>query len=71
MSEAKEDWKEREIGALWRKGDQDPFYSGTIDLDALKQKSGKVQIVVFKNKHKQAGETTPDLRVYISKPLEK
>ena len=45
------DWKERELGALWVKksltGTQ--YMTGHIEL---KDASGKVQLVVFKNKHK-------------------
>lgn len=37
--------------------------SGSIDIDGQ-----KVNIVVFKNKHKQEGERTPDYRIFKSEP---
>ena len=65
------DWKERELGALWVKkslsGTQ--YMTGHIEL---KDASGKVQLVVFKNKHKLnedgtvANDKAPDFRVYKS-----
>lgn len=65
------DWKERELGALWVKksltGTQ--YMTGHIEL---KDASGKVQLVVFKNKHKfnedgtVSNEKAPDFRLYKS-----
>ena len=69
------DWKERELGALWVKkslsGTQ--YMTGHIEL---KDASGKVQMVVFKNKHKYnedgsvANDKAPDFRVYKSEDRE-
>ena len=69
------DWKERELGALWVKtslsGTQ--YMTGHIEL---KDASGKVQLVIFKNKHKLnedgtvANERAPDFRVYKSEERE-
>ena len=69
------DWKERELGALWVKkslsGTQ--YMTGHIEL---KDASGKVQMVVFKNKHKYnedgsvANDKAPDFRVYKSEERE-
>ena len=69
------DWKERELGALWVKkslnGTQ--YMTGHIEL---RDASGKVQLVVFKNKHKLnedgtvANEKAPDFRVYKSEDRE-
>ena len=69
------DWKERELGALWVKkslsGTQ--YMTGHIEL---KDASGKVQMVVFKNKHKYnedgsvANEKAPDFRLYKSEDKE-
>ena len=69
------DWKERELGALWVKkslsGTQ--YMTGHIEL---KDASGKVQLVVFKNKHKLnedgtvANDKAPDFRVYKSEDRE-
>ena len=69
------DWKERELGALWVKkslsGTQ--YMTGHIEW---KDASGKVQLVVFKNKHKLnedgtvANDKAPDFRVYKSEDRE-
>ena len=69
------DWKERELGALWVKkslsGTQ--YMTGHIEL---KDASGMVQMVVFKNKHKYnedgsvANDKAPDFRVYKSEDRE-
>ena len=69
------DWKERELGALWVKkslsGTQ--YMTGHIEL---KDASGKVQLVIFKNKHKLnedgtvANEKAPDFRVFKSEERE-
>ena len=69
------EWRERELGALWVKkslsGTQ--YMTGHIEL---KDASGKVQLVVFKNKHKYnedgtvANEKAPDFRLYKSEDRE-
>ena len=69
------EWKERELGALWVKksltGTQ--YMTGHIEL---KDASGKVQLVVFKNKHKYnedgsiANDKAPDFRLYKSESRE-
>lgn len=69
------EWKERELGALWVKksltGTQ--YMTGHIEL---KDASGKVQLVVFKNKHKYnedgtiANDKAPDFRLYKSETAE-
>jgi uncharacterized protein (DUF736 family) len=69
------DWKERELGALWVKksltGTQ--YMTGHVEL---KDASGKVQLVVFKNKHKYnedgsvANDKAPDFRLYMSEGRE-
>jgi len=62
-NEKSSDWKDREVGALWRvDGSNQSFYSGSIKL------GGKsLKIVCFKNKFKEKGSNQPDLRVYESK----
>ncbi len=59
------EWSEREIGSLWRKGGDKPFYSGNLTIG-----DEKVEIVIFKNKFKEK-DTQPDLRIYKSKALQK
>lgn len=62
MSEEKNDWKERECGALWSyesaKGKK--YSSGYVEVDGK-----KVQVVVMRNTLKQEGEKTPDARIYL------
>lgn len=55
-----------ELGGLWLKTSQrdgSKFMSGRLKLP-----EGEVEVVVFKNSHKQPGERTPDYRVYRSQP---
>lgn len=61
------DWKEREVGALWRvDGSKQSFYSGEIlDKDSGKKK----KIVIFINDKKDKSSNQPDLRIYESKEL--
>ena len=59
---SKNDWSQREIGALWRKGADRPYYSGTIRIG-----EDNFEIVIFPNKYKEK-ENHPDLRIYKSKP---
>ena len=73
MSDAQKnnDWKERELGALWVKKSNNgtQYMTGHIEL---KDESGRVQMVVFKNKHKYnedgsvANDKAPDFRLYKS-----
>jgi len=62
-NEKSSDWKDREVGALWRvDGSNQSFYSGSIKV------GGKsLKIVCFTNKYKEKGSNQPDLRVYESK----
>jgi ribosomal protein L31 len=64
-SDSSNDWSEREIGALWRKGGDKPFYSGSLSV-----KDQKTEVVIFKNKFKEK-DAQPDLRIYKSKELQK
>ena len=69
------DWKERELGALWAKKSNNgsQYMTGHIEV---KGASGKVQLVGFQNKAKYnddgtvKSETAPDLRIYLSEPRE-
>ena len=59
---SKQDWKKREMGALWRKESQEGgFYSGEVSVNGE-----SVKIVVFKNKFKTEDSKEPDLRIYLS-----
>jgi len=69
------EWKERELGALWVKksvtGTQ--YMTGHIEL---KDSTGKLQLVIFKNKSKYnedgsiANDKAPDFQVYKSESRE-
>ena len=61
------DWKDREVGALWKKqGRNQSYLSGHVIVDELGVEK-KMRVVVFSNRQKKAGENTPDFRIYISK----
>ena len=49
MNESKtsSEWSDREVGALWRKGGDKPFYSGNLTINGE-----KLEIVIFTNKFK-------------------
>ena len=59
-----EEWKKRELGALWRvDGKKQSFYSGSI-----KDSNGEeIKIVCFPNSFKEKGSNQPDIRIYTSK----
>ncbi len=61
------DWKDREVGALWKKqGRNQSYLSGHVIVDELGMEK-KIRVVVFSNRQKKAGENTPDFRIYVSK----
>ncbi len=65
------DWRERELGALWRKeGKTQKFYSGFIKLNKGTEEEKEINIVIFLNSHKQK-DNAPDLIIYESKDRKK
>lgn len=56
--------KDESIGALWISDNPKIAFSGTLNME-----SGKTKIIVFKNSFKKEGETSPDYKIYISKPM--
>ena len=70
MSEQKNknDWSEREVGALWKKqSSTQKFLSGHIKVDDGMGGEEMLQVVIFNNKHKQK-DNHPDFRIYKSVP---
>lgn len=66
------EWKEREIGALWKKeGANQNYYSGRIDIAKFNSEGGKLQVVGFANKNKKEYPNSPDVILYFSPPMEK
>ena len=66
----KSSWKEREMGALWkRQGNSQTYLSGTIETDNFGTKE-KVNVVIYSNKYKEK-DTHPDFRVYRSEEYKK
>ena len=69
------EWRDRELGALWVKKSLSGTQYMTEHIE-LKDASGKVQLVVFKNKHKYnedgsiANDKAPDFRLYKSEDRE-
>ncbi len=64
------EWKERELGALWRRsGKNQKYLSGYIKLgDELEER--EVRLIVFTNKYKSENEKAPDFVIYESTPME-
>ena len=62
-SKVKNDWEDRELGALWvhTKPDGTKYLTGSVN---------KEKIIIFKNKYKEENERAPDFRVYKQKALE-
>lgn len=61
------DWKDKELGCLWRREKQttkERYLTGVINLKRLGFDKD-VQIIVFSNKGKTK-DAHPDLRVYLS-----
>tara|TARA_B100000214_G_C23845004_1_gene570643 strand:- start:553 stop:828 length:276 start_codon:yes stop_codon:yes gene_type:complete len=65
------DWKNREMGALWRReGKQQNFLSGMIRLEDEFGMQKETKVVVFTNKGKAKNEKAPDFIIYEDKPRE-
>lgn len=62
-SKVKNDWEDRELGALWvhTKPDGTKYLTGSIN---------KEKIIIFKNKYKEENERAPDFRVYKQKSID-
>lgn len=62
------DWKEREVGALWKKsGKSQNYFSGRVSLENYKDEKF-VNIVGFANKGKRENPNAPDVILYYSAP---
>jgi|TARA_B100000614_G_C14544405_1_gene491540 hypothetical protein len=60
------DWKEREIGAFWkRESSNQKYLSGKIKVGGE-----EVGVVVFTNRYKEEGSKQPDFRVYLERQRE-
>jgi len=60
------DWKEREVGALWRRESSNQKYlSGKVKING--EEHG---VVIFTNRYKEEGSKQPDFRVYLERPRE-
>ena len=57
------DWKEREIGALWkRESSNQKYLSGKMKVGGE-----EVGVVIFTNRYKEEGSKQPDFRVYLER----
>jgi uncharacterized protein (DUF736 family) len=57
----KTDWKEREIGAFWkRESPSQKFLSGKIEVEGK-----KLEVILFTNKYKEK-DNQPDYRLFLS-----
>lgn len=65
--ESNNEWKERELGALWKKsGKTQNYFSGKINISKLADEDGFVNIVGFSNKRKSENPNAPDVIIYFS-----
>ena len=63
------DWKEREIGALWkREGKNQRYLSGKLTIGEFGVEK-TINVVIFSNRFKEK-ENQPDFRVYEDRPRE-
>ena len=68
-SEKANEWKKREVGALWKKsGKSQNYFSGKVNLESYKD-LGAVNIVGFANKGKKENANAPDVILYYSPPV--
>tara|TARA_B100000902_G_C27310585_1_gene918163 strand:+ start:2119 stop:2427 length:309 start_codon:yes stop_codon:yes gene_type:complete len=59
------EWKEREIGALWKKaGKSQNYFSGKINVSSFNE--GSINIVGFANSGKSKNPNSPDVILYAS-----
>ena len=60
----KENKENKEIGALWDKTSKagNKFKTGYVQLE----NGERVEVVVFSNQYKKAGDNTPNFRIYLS-----
>lgn len=65
------DWKDREVGALWRRsGKSQKYLSGFIKTgDELNPQ--ELRVMIFSNRYKSENEKAPDFVIYQSEPMEK
>ena len=65
--ETNSEWKERELGALWKKtGKTQNYFSGKINISKIADEDGFVNIVGFSNKRKSDNPNAPDVIIYFS-----
>tara|TARA_R110002051_G_scaffold299325_1_gene366460 strand:- start:8 stop:325 length:318 start_codon:yes stop_codon:yes gene_type:complete len=70
-TEKNNDWKNREMGALWRReGKQQNFLSGMIKTEDEFGMHKETKVVVFTNKGKSKNEKAPDFIIYEDRPRE-
>jgi uncharacterized radical SAM superfamily protein len=58
MSGNMSEWSENVVGAFWKKGDENKYLSGYVEIDGK-----KVPIIVFRNKFKKE-KKQPDFVIY-------
>ncbi len=67
--EKNNEWKEREVGALWKKaGKTQNYFSGKINIEKHKE-DGFLNIVGFSNSNKKDNPNAPDVILYYSAPM--
>ena len=65
--ENKQDWKDRERGALWlRESNGKKYFTGYFEKDGV-----KTELYVSKNDFREGDENKPYFRIFESKPFNK
>lgn len=63
------DWKDREIGALWRReGKNQRYLSGKLTIGDFGEEK-TINVVIFSNRFKEK-DNQPDFRIYEDRPRE-
>jgi hypothetical protein len=68
-NEKTNEWKNREVGALWKKaGKTQNYFSGKINIEKYKE-DDSINIVGFSNTNKKDNANAPDVILYYSAPM--
>jgi hypothetical protein len=63
------EWKNREVGALWKKaGKTQNYFSGKINIEKYKE-DDSINVVGFSNTNKKDNANAPDVILYYSAPM--
>ena len=63
----KNEWQQREVGALWKRVSKSgqKYLSGHVVIEDELGTEKRMKVICFSNKFKSENEKAPDLRVYL------